>query len=340
LAPGLLDRNDSRPGTGTPWEPIPELNRRDADLSLFFLSQNQLGYLTPVLDPWFSANGTRSVTISGRTISQPDKPVSVIGCAEQYRMCNPTTSTCTPWSGFSSLRDPIMKLNTPNYTPPQLATASRLLLALSTGTNVYRLVTSLGVSSLWANNLVFGSIAPGLPDTQWQTEVLGWFQTLLAKLQADVLEYASNAKALADGLGPLGHVRSPYNETDFGSGTDPVIAALQGQCQSQLVRTQGEVQNFNFAGVLIIVCVSVVVIVMDLGLERLVGLVTRSKGRGRRLAVWRQADDKLHLLRMAIRAKGEHDWRLGSLGVPVVEDGCGVRFDAPDVVKGLAWYGL
>ena len=98
-------------------------------------------------------------------------------------------------------------------------------------------MTSLGVGSLWANNLVFGNIAPGLPDTQWQAEVLGWFQTLLVKLQADVLDYASNARTLADDeLGPLGRVRSPYNDTEFG-GAGPVKEALQRQCRNQLVQT-------------------------------------------------------------------------------------------------------
>ncbi|KAK3345912.1 hypothetical protein B0T25DRAFT_483468 [Lasiosphaeria hispida] len=344
-APGLSVKNSSRLGDETPWEPIADLDRRDADVSVFFLSQNQLGYLTPVLDPWFSASGNRSVDLGTHNISKSDRTVTVMGCAEQYRMCNPTSSACTEWGGFSLVSESIMKRNIPEYNPAQLATASRLLLALSTGTNVYRIVTSLGVGSLWANNLAFGNIAPGLPDTQWQTEVLGWFQTLLAKLQADVLGYASNTRTLVDGngLGLLGRVRSVYNDTDF-PGTNPVKEELQRQCRNQLVQSQGEVQNFNFAGVLIIVCASVALMLTDLVLERLVACVTRIKRKEGRLTKRRQADDKLHLLRMALlHAKGEgevYDWRLGSLGVPVLVEGDDVLFDTPDMVVDLAWYGV
>lgn len=85
--------------------------------------------------------------------------------------------------------DPWLSANgthTAGYTPAQLATASRLLEAVTT-TSVHSIPSSLGVSSLWAHNLVFGNTAPGLPDNQWQAEVLGWLQTVLAKLQADVL---------------------------------------------------------------------------------------------------------------------------------------------------------
>ena len=74
--------------------------------------------------------------------------------------------------------------------------------------NIFNIVTSLGINSLWANNLAFGTLAPGLPDNQWHIEVLGWLQTILVQLQASVVNYASNNH---DKLGPQGKVNSPYN---------------------------------------------------------------------------------------------------------------------------------
>ena len=74
-------------------------------MHLFFLSQNNIAYMNPVFDPWFSANGTYTVPDSKPKASRADFDVSVMGCAEQYRMCNPATGACTPFSGFLSLSD-------------------------------------------------------------------------------------------------------------------------------------------------------------------------------------------------------------------------------------------
>jgi hypothetical protein len=54
-----------------------------------------------------------------------------------------------------------------------------------------------GPGALWANNLVALNSSPGLPDNQWHIEVLGWFQTNLAKLQAYMVEFASSNVGLS-----------------------------------------------------------------------------------------------------------------------------------------------
>jgi len=300
-------------------------------MTVLFLSQNRLSYLAPVFDPWFSANGTHSHDVGlAENVSTADQWVTVMGCAERYRMCNPTTSSCTPWAGQEGLRDSVMHENIPGYGQAQLATASRLILAVTTcRTNT--IVTSLGAGSLWANNLAFGNIAPGLPDNQWQTEVLGWFQTILSKLQADVLDFTSNPR---EKLGPLGNVTSPY-DAKFSRG-DPISLALQHQCENQLVQTQGEVQNFNFVGVLVLVCCSVALIVIDLALERLISLAYRCWGWWPTAKHARQADDKLHLLCMALGPREGHSWRLGHLEVPVIDGN--VLFDMHNISEELGSY--
>jgi hypothetical protein len=304
FAPGT--RGDGK--SGQIWQPIADFTRADADISVFFLSQNNVGYFAPVLDPWFYANGTNNKTLGpNTTLYQTNSAVRTIACADQYRMCNPTTGVCTKPGGSAWLQNSVLDDNTPAFNTAQQATAGRLILALaSIGT--YSPVQVLGTGALWANSFVWsGNLSPGLPDNQWQIEVLGWFQTNLARLQSYVVDFPSNAGK----LGPRGTVLSPYG------GDGETDAVLRDQCRSQLVQTAGEVQNFHFAGVVAIVCVSGALLLLDFVLEPLVNLLGRRKGWESPAKRARQADDKLHLLRMALPGKSGDAWELGKGNTPV-----------------------
>ena len=178
----------------------------------------------------------------------------------------------------------------------QIATADRIIIAL-TESNTYSSVEGLGAEALWANNWATLNISPGLPDNQWQIEVLGWFHTSLAKLQAYMVEFASNTA----GLGHFGIVQSPYsNRITLGERSTIASQVLQGQYENQLIQTAGDVQNFSFLGVMIIVCASLSLVLLDCSLERIVNFVNKYLGLGYIVKRARQADNKMHLLRMAL----------------------------------------
>ena len=313
-----------------PWEPIADLNRTDADMSVFFLSQNHVGYFTPVLDPWFSANGTRTLDVPGSDspIFLPDEFISTLVCADQYRMCNPATGACTAQGGQYQLLDAVVTDNAPGFSTTQRATAGRLLEAVSTLYTV-GVVAALGPGALWAAADLVLNMSPGLPDGQWRTEALGWFQTNLAQLQAAVVGFAANA-------GHPGPVDAPRDVTAEYVPDEAAREALERQCGSQLVRTAGEVQNFSFLGVLLVVGLCLFFIFVDWMLEPVADLLWRWTGRGQRARSARLADDKLHLLRLALSGReGESSgvWKLGRLGIPI-RDGCavdGLRGPAADV---------
>jgi hypothetical protein len=174
-------------------------------------------------------------------------------------------------------------------------------------------------------------VSTGLPDNQWQLEVLGWFETSLAKFQGSIMEYAYKRN-----LDPALTVWSPYGLTPNGSLTSGRISALQDQCRNQLVQTAGEVQNFSFLGVLVVVSVSVILILLNICMPGVLKLVSRHSV-GRRA---RQADDKLHLLRIALAdaggASGSSQWQLGAWDVPVIPGG--IRVVRPDMAGDLTTY--
>ncbi|KAJ6781152.1 hypothetical protein PWT90_07863 [Aphanocladium album] len=317
------------------WRPHPDFARQDADMSVNFLSQNAVAYLNPVFGPMFSANGTKNSTSGGsRMLYLPDQSVSTMVCADQYVLCNPSTSACTKPDGVLNLREDIISDNTIGLNVAQRLTAFRLILTLINSSS-FNIIQNLGVSALWSNSRVFLNLSPGLPSNQWQTEVLGWFQTGLARIQGYVVDFASNEIGL-----------SPYAVEQSGIGNRTMVGESAGrrgyqyQCKNQLVQTAGEVQNFNFVAVVVIVVLSVFLILLDLALESIVNLILHRRGWKSPSKRARQADDKLHLLRMALGhssgGKETAAWKRGEFGVPV-SDKPG-QFYRPTVCDDLVSY--
>lgn len=170
-------------------------------------------------------------------------------------------------------------------------------------------------TALFANShIVAELVSTALPANQWQLEVLGWFQTSLARLQASVLEYVYKAD-----LDPALTVWGPYGLAPNPTQTIGTIKAYQDQCRSQLVQTAGEVQNFSFLGVMVIVCVSVILMLLNLLMPSILKLVNRRKRWSSPAHRARQSDDKLHLLRNAISSGGNAArWELGAWDVPII----------------------
>jgi hypothetical protein len=86
----LAEFSDSYKNT---WNPIPELLVPDGDVTILFLSANDIHFLNQVDDPWYSAhvfagkiqpsgvNGSVSLYVH-------DDPVRTLGCIERYQFCN------------------------------------------------------------------------------------------------------------------------------------------------------------------------------------------------------------------------------------------------------------
>ncbi|KAH8880774.1 hypothetical protein GQ53DRAFT_788429 [Thozetella sp. PMI_491] len=282
------------------WVPIADFNRTDADVTVFFLSANHILYLHPTLDPWFMSSGVRNITSSfdnfNLTGYWSDYLLNSMMCTEQYVLCNPTTGSCSTPGGINQFNEVVIQ-NRMGLNPAQQSTAFRIGKAMI-DSNIGTSVTALGSGALWAHDLLSATLSPGLPDNQWQLEALGWFQTSMVKLQAYMMQYASQS----DDLGPYGGVELPR--------------AFMDQCSNQLVRTSGEVQNFSFLGIMIIVCFSIAAIVLSLSVEPLLDWSNSHRRQLPRAAVARQADSMLHLLRLALpdSEMEAKQWEAGPLG--------------------------
>lgn len=99
-------------------------------MSLYTLAQNGVRYYQPVHDPFFAADNQSLSIIAFDGTRQWFKNYMVTGmaCVEQFKICNPASENCTPWTGVISVWDESkLKLD---LNPTQIATLNRLQAAL------------------------------------------------------------------------------------------------------------------------------------------------------------------------------------------------------------------
>ena len=265
------------------------MKTEDSEFTLVFIAPNSIGYLGPVYDGVFSATTRANVTDYGLgSVYFSDTLTkgtwfSTIACHDQTRICG--KDSCTPLTSSPKLDFRNLGLNS-----VQEATALRIK-TMREHSNVWNMVHMQGSAALMASDLIMTVASPALPSDQWVLEVTTWYQSLLANLQYQAVEFPNNAE-----------------------GTYPIVQAdgiLEKQCYSQLVRNTAEYQSFSLSGVLIIVVVSAALIVLSWTLESCVFAGTgRQSGayeRYKRLAY--SADGKHQLLRSTLEAAGYGAWK-------------------------------
>ncbi|KAH6708862.1 hypothetical protein BKA61DRAFT_696736 [Leptodontidium sp. MPI-SDFR-AT-0119] len=177
------------------WSPIPALNRTDADVSLVILAQNSVAYIEPVDDPFFAAHVDFNGLFQSRNATYyfADTYFHILACAEQYQYCNPNSHDtdgqphCTELSSSVAIQRQKSTLNLSQFA---LLTAGLFdtLLPLA---NIFGSIGGSGAAALRASDIIFHQVSGPLPDNQWIIEVSAWFETVLARIQHGVVEFAT-----------------------------------------------------------------------------------------------------------------------------------------------------
>lgn len=292
------------------WNPIPALNRTDADVSIFFIAPNSVIYNAPVTDPLFTAtteyNISTGVEGANTTYYQPDRYVYVLSCIDQIQFCNPTSDACTPLFAPSFLEAKMLETSHLGLNAAQLNTAFHIGFAVpqqSTFDNVH----PRGANPLRASETVIDNRNVGLPSTHWMTEVSSWFGVSMAKLQQKIVQLATGPDNIPDGA------------------TLQLIA--QGNkwqkhiCNNQKVRSSGDTISFSVLGVAIILIVGTFIILTNLILDILVGFIRSEFGwKDYKRLQW-ILDEKLQMQRLAYEEAGQGQWSGGADAVPVTSKG-------------------
>jgi hypothetical protein len=280
--------------------------RSDADVNFFFLAPNDISFVGPSDDPFFPTHSSPYTITPGTTLYRPDVWSSVLGCTDQYEICNPVAqkdrAVCTPLVGLPSLHDESLKLN---LSAAQASTVGVLLWALKE-TGLSSSIAGRGAAALKAQGTVYSNRQGQLPNNQWTIEAAGWFDTALAKLQFAIVEFAQGPSAADQALMSL------------------PLPANSATCNVK-VRSSAYT-NFSVLGIGIIFGVGGFLLVLSWVVDILVGKVQELTGRGKERKVQWMLDSKIQLLRqlydeilppgMSIRK--EYDWAKVEGAVPIL----------------------
>lgn len=290
------------------WKPIPALDATDADLSLMFVSANSVSYNQPVDDPIFAAHQPLQVD-NTTTIYETDGPGGVIGCSEQYRICNPVNHKCTPYRGsYQNVAALGSTVDGLGFNLLQNATALRIAVLFMT-TSEYRATNTRSGNCLRASEILNEQNSPGLPANQWQIEVSAWFDAGLAALQAGVQQLAANTANLVPGS-----FLQSYDSTK-----DEVYHDF---CYSQLVNDNAGTISFSILGLAILFIVGGLIIFTSLTIDTVIGYIQQKSGKGLHARMEWLVNDKLQTHMMLMRELRLGQWyTAGIQGIPTTVGG-------------------
>lgn len=189
---------------GSTFYPIPELQRWDGTIEIFFLSSNALRFTQPTEDPWFNVSSAprnfslpNSQTTENHetTVYSASEPASPLGCLSQEQLCNPSLSErsrrCTNLTRPQTVGYEATELG---LFPPDSSSEARYEWAFNSifydSAAVEDIIDTLGAQALLARAGVRNGMQGPLPTDQWQTEVEHWFNTTLASLQQSFVNLA------------------------------------------------------------------------------------------------------------------------------------------------------
>ncbi|KAJ5420572.1 hypothetical protein N7465_003091 [Penicillium sp. CMV-2018d] len=273
-------------------------DRQDVQPSLMFITNPNL-YTEPNYDPIFGTGVGINTTGFGM-LYNGSNTISVLGCLEQYEICNPAgpgDPVCVLYKASSHLDyDPSAIVKPLRFSEKQLATFIRLD-TIQIGTNLAAAAT--GSLFLASRTLFRGLQWAALPSTQWRLELSRWFSEGLALMQQGVVDSTT----------------MPENNGLY----FPEISGTAASCKHQIVRNVTGLQNFNMLAIVIVLVVGSIIIVLGLTIDTIVGYVQRHfPGASEGWVHW-TLDGVFQLQRLAYRGAGVRSWHDEDTYIPIVD---------------------
>lgn len=289
------------------WRPVPQLNRNDADVTLLSVNPNGVQYPAPSDDPFFPVHTLESVKgLTGKndTYYVSDNPVNFMGCIDQDQICNPFNGKCTPLSGQEVL---LKAIDECDMSDVQKRISERIYFATGNTRmgHIGNILSNAGMS-MRAQEKVWGILSAPLPPDQWIREASWWFNIGLAKLQRDMVEYATGPSTLYPGY----RIERPDDEIG------------KRMCNNQKMRSTEKSISFSTLGISIILAIGGIVIFINVFIDTIFDFIQqRFLHRGHyRNQQW-ILNEALQLQRLAFEGVGMGKWSGTSSFIPVTRLG-------------------
>lgn len=124
-----------------------------------------------------------------------------------------------------------------------------------------------------------------------------------------------------------------------------LVSEFNEACRNTVIRTSASVQNFRVTVTLVVLCITFSILATKLLLSTIVEHVRDRKRAGGLFnpstavkEIARDADDKYHLLRMALEGTRIGGWESGAFGVPITRQSGDILAPRRDPVRKLARY--
>ncbi|VZH92001.1 unnamed protein product [Fusarium fujikuroi] len=293
------------------WQPTDPFKHDDAILTLHAILPNVV-YLGPVNDPMFLASGKSKKVNLGKLTYRSDYFITSLFCLDQVQVCNQNNRKCSSLTHTSeAFRQGQTDLD---LNSQQLGVLKRVVFALELWTEI--------------EDDVVKNVIKSMPDRLNECYRANGYYTNI--LQEQIMLFLDI---------------SAYNDTSGAFILEPVKnlpakdrAESEWQCAAQKIPSQGQVQNFNFAAVIVIGTVSATIILIGLILEPVIGWIRKPRSEKdkeekkeknkRQLA--RDMDSLYWLLRAALLGIGVTAWNGDEGDIPVTTTGVTVQHPGKD----------
>lgn len=286
------------------WMPVPEINRTNADVAVIFIAQNGVSYAEPVDDPMFAAHvrlDLDAIIAGTGDYFSADNYVTTMGCAEQYKICNPNNGKCSDATGVNQMIMWLAYNNAKiNLNTIQQAIALRVISGALASGSIGSIVFAMADNALQAKDvLVGGTMSQGLPSNQWQKEMEGWYNKGLADLQRKIVEFATGPQNVVSGS----HIYKPWEED-----TSSLAIIQHAMCESQMINDSTDSVSFSLVGMIVLFAVGFVVLFISLIIDSVVGWIQSRWHIGEHARLCWLLDDKLQLQRFLNQELGHGQW--------------------------------
>ena len=279
------------------WHPIPELLVTDGDVTVLFLSSNDILFLNKTADPWYSAQ-TFYRYLPGILDNVPiptyahDDAVRALGCIERIQFCNPNVpgnSSCTPLTGISQAFQlgPLLWQDLTQKAYFNWSTSG----IYSGMMNIFETTTIIGTAALQSRNTLAEGVQFLIPDNQWELEMETFFKVILASLQRIIIDQATG----------------PADPTLLPDLARPNTIEEQKVCANQKIRSDSYT-SINVVGLIIIFVVGWLIIVTSFALPIITRRIQQRRNSSYSSLEW-ISNDTLQLQRLAHEAVGAGTWQ-------------------------------
>jgi hypothetical protein len=275
------------------WNPIPELLITDGDVTVLFLSSNDVSFINKTADPWYSAQTLQGDPPGSSWIPVyvHDDAVRALGCIERLQFCNPNlpaNSSCTPLTGSSQAFQLGPQLWQDLTQQAYFNWSTSSIGSMAPGIDA--IVSTIGAAVLQSRNTLISGSQSFIPDNQWELEAENLFKVALASLQRIVVDQATG----------------PADPALLQILTRPNTTEQQKACANQKIRSDSYT-SINVLGLGIIFVVGGLIIVTSFALPIIVRRIQQRQNSYSSLE-W-MVNDTLQLQRLAHEAIGAGIWQ-------------------------------